>query len=95
MADETRVVCVRVRGRVQGVSYRVWTADVAEELGVAGWVRNRTDGTVEALFAGSADTVETMLERCREGPPAARVSSVVIEQEGGEAPKGFQILQTA
>jgi acylphosphatase len=94
MADVTRVVRVRVKGLVQGVNYRAWTADLANGLRLTGWVRNRADGTVEALFAGAGADVEAMLERCREGPAAARVKEVVIEAEGGEPPDGFAIRPT-
>jgi acylphosphatase len=94
MADPIRVVRVRIEGRVQGVNYRAWTQETAMTLGLAGWVRNRRGGTVEALFAGSAGAVETMLERCRRGPFAARVTDVIIEQEGGEVPAGFEIRST-
>jgi len=71
---------VVIRGRVQGVGYRAWTEYTALELGLEGWVRNRRDGTVEALFAGPADDVAAMLEACRQGPLGARVE-VVDEQE--------------
>ncbi len=67
-----------VRGRVQGVGYRESMVDAAMALGVAGWVRNRRDGTVEALVQGDADAVESLLTWCRRGPPAARVMSVAI-----------------
>jgi len=65
-----------VRGRVQGVGYRDSMVDAATALGVVGWVRNRGDGTVEALVQGDADAVERILTWCRRGPPAARVISV-------------------
>jgi acylphosphatase len=67
---------VFIRGRVQGVGYRVWTEYTALECGVQGWVRNRHDGGVEALFAGPEDTVAAMIEACRNGPPGARVDVV-------------------
>ena len=89
-----RVVRVRIRGRVQGVSYRAWTAETAEALDLAGWVRNRADGSVEALLAGDPDKIAEMLQRCREGPWGARVREVMIEEEGGEAPDGFDIRPT-
>ncbi len=73
---------VIVRGRVQGVGYRAFVADEAISRGIQGWVRNRRDGTVEALFAGPAGTVEAMIEACRQGPWGARVDA--IEQR--EAP---------
>jgi acylphosphatase len=91
MADAVRIVRVRIRGMVQGVSYRAWTADTADELGLTGWVRNRKDGSVEALFAGRTEDVEAMLARCRRGPLGARVSSVDVEEDGGTAPRTFDI----
>lgn len=69
-----------VRGRVQGVGFRWFVARNAERMGVTGTVRNRADGTVEALLqAPSAADVERMVERLREGPPAARVEAVEVE----------------
>src|SRR4051794_23846254 len=67
---------VVIHGRVQGVGYRMWTEDTARERGISGWVRNRRDGTVEAVFAGPAETVEAMLEACRRGPPGTRVDTI-------------------
>jgi acylphosphatase len=67
---------VVVGGRVQGVGYRAWTEVSALERGIEGWVRNRRDGSVEALFAGPDDIVAAMIEACRRGPPGARVESV-------------------
>lgn len=67
---------VVVHGRVQGVGYRAWTAQRALLLGVEGWVRNRRDGSVEAMFTGPAHTVRMMLDACRNGPPAAQVDAV-------------------
>ena len=67
---------VVIRGRVQRVGYRAWTEMTALELGLEGWVRNRRDGTVEALFAGTADEVAAMLEACRQGPPGAQVETI-------------------
>ena len=65
-----------VRGRVQGVGYRAWTADEAARLGLQGWVRNRRDGSVEALFAGPAERVADMIERCHGGSALARVEAI-------------------
>jgi acylphosphatase len=67
---------VIIRGRVQGVGYRAWTEVTALERGITGWVRNRRDGSVEALFAGADDAVGAMIEACRRGPPGARVETV-------------------
>jgi acylphosphatase len=67
---------VMIRGRVQGVGFRAWTEITALELGVEGWVRNCRDGSVEAVFAGPEETVLTMIELCRDGPPGAQVTMV-------------------
>jgi acylphosphatase len=64
---------VIIRGRVQGVGYRDWTRHVARDRGLEGWVRNRKDGSVEALFAGTRDAISSMIVACRKGPPNARV----------------------
>jgi acylphosphatase len=67
---------VVIRGRVQGVGYRAWTEVTALDHGLEGWVRNRRDGTVEALFIGPEENVGTMIEACRNGPPGSRVNSI-------------------
>jgi acylphosphatase len=75
---------VTIRGRVQGVGSRVWTEYTALERGVQGWVRNRRDGSVEALFTASLDLVEAMIEDCRNGPPGARVDAVDQREAASE-----------
>jgi len=67
---------VMVRGRVQGVGYRAWVEHEALRRGLDGWVRNRRDGNVEAVFAGPPDAVAAMVAACRRGPPSARVEAV-------------------
>jgi acylphosphatase len=67
---------VMIRGRVQGVGYRAWTERQALARGLEGWIRNRRDGGVEAVFAGPAETLVEMLEACRRGPADARVDAV-------------------
>ena len=67
---------VMICGRVQRVGFRAWTEYTALERGVEGWVRNRRDGTVEAVFAGPAEAVSAMIEACRGGPPGARVEAL-------------------
>jgi acylphosphatase len=67
---------VFVRGRVQGVGFRAWVAQTAAARDLAGWVRNRRDGSVEAVFVGPIDPVSAMIESCGQGPLAARVASV-------------------
>jgi acylphosphatase len=69
-----------VTGRVQGVSFRASTAWEARRLGVHGWVRNRTDGSVELEAEGDADRVAALLAWCEKGPPAARVSRVAVDE---------------
>jgi acylphosphatase len=79
MSDAIRHVVIR--GRVQGVGYRAWTEYTALERGLAGWVRNRRDGSVEAVFSGPAEAVADMVDSCRRGPRGARIDAV-DEQEG-------------
>jgi len=67
---------VVIRGRVQGVGYRAWTEVTALERGLQGWVRNRRDGAVEAVFDGAEDEVAAMIAECRAGPPGARVDAI-------------------
>ena len=82
---------VLVSGRVQGVSFRDSTREKAQELGLSGWVRNLSDGSVEAVFEGEGDRVEEMLSWCKEGPPSASVQSVSSEDEEPENLQGFEI----
>ena len=91
---DLRTVRVRVAGRVQGVGYRYWTERVAGELELSGWVRNRRDGSVEAVFSGPPDDVAEMIERCRDGPPSARVTSVDVAEDAVEPSPGFEALPT-
>jgi acylphosphatase len=80
---------VRVHGRVQGVWFRGSTQQRARELSLAGWVRNCADGSVEAVFEGSPDAVAAAIAFCREGPPAARVTSVDLDDEPWEGLDDF------
>jgi acylphosphatase len=84
-----------IRGRVQGVFYRDWAIRMAEVLGVAGWVRNRADGSVEALAIGEADAVEAFIARCRAGSPSARVDELVATDAEPEPVDGFERRPTA
>ncbi|MGF1605724.1 MAG: acylphosphatase [Rhodothalassiaceae bacterium] len=90
-----KTVSVRITGRVQGVSFRAWTEARAGELGVSGWVRNRSDGAVEALFCGPENAVDQLLAACRTGPPLARVDDVAATPSEETAPHGFQVRPTA
>jgi acylphosphatase len=89
-----------IRGRVQGVGYRAWVDHEARRLGLHGWVRNRRDGSVEAVFQGDEKTVADMIASCRKGPPSSRVDQVAEEvahddalglRHSGEA---FSVLST-
>ena len=95
MPDRQRIVKVVIEGRVQGVGFRYWTEREARHLGLDGWVRNRRDGTVEALFSGPPDAVTEMLVLCEQGPAYSDVSKVLMVQDGGQPPVGFQIRVTS
>jgi len=90
-----RTVTITVHGRVQGVGYRYTLQATAEREGVRGWVRNRRDGTVEALLAGDARAVDTVVARAQEGPPSARVTRVDVVDSTESPPDGFEIRATA
>jgi acylphosphatase len=83
---------VVVRGFVQGVGFRVSAAAASRTRGIGGWVRNRPDGGVEAVFEGPPETVEALLRWCREGPHGARVDQVDVLDEEPEGLTGFEIV---
>jgi acylphosphatase len=91
---------VTIRGRVQGVGYRAWVEDEATARGLEGWVRNRRDGSVEAVFAGPGDVVSNMIAACRQGPWSARVDAVQDDAAGPDmlklrrAGERFAVLPT-
>lgn len=84
--SEPLSVHVMVRGRVQGVGYRAWCAQEAQRRRLAGFVRNRRDGAVEAVFAGPPSAVEAMVDACWSGPPSARVDDVRVQPAMDTAP---------
>jgi acylphosphatase len=88
-AEARKCVRLRIAGRVQGVWFRGWTIDHARELGLDGWVRNRRDGTVEAVASGPAERVDELIARCRIGPPAAVVDRVEVTPEAEPVAPGF------
>lgn len=90
----SRSVHVVITGRVQGVGYRAWVEAEAAALGLAGWVRNLRDGSVEALFSGEEEAVGTMLAACRKGPPAARVENVATADAAAPDQPGFRFRPT-
>ena len=83
---------VRVIGRVQGVFFRAWTQQQANELGVSGWVRNASDGSVEGHLAGEDEAVSELIERLHDGPPAAVVGNVTVEEAEPESGDSFEVL---
>lgn len=86
---------LQVTGTVQGVGYRAGFADEARDIGLRGWVRNRSDGSVEACIAGNREQVQAMITWARRGPPAAHVDQVIaLPQEGEEHFASFTILPT-
>lgn len=91
-ADIARLV--RIEGRVQGVWYRGWTVQEATRRHLSGWVRNRSDGTVEALFAGRNEVVDEMVLLCWEGPASARVTNVFARPADLPERTGFYPLGT-
>jgi acylphosphatase len=85
-----------ITGRVQGVGYRDWALATAQKLGLTGWVRNRLDGSVEALVVGDDDAVGRMIEACRHGPALAKVDAVDLEPVDLDIlPSDFRRLPTA
>jgi len=86
---------IRIRGRVQGVGYRYALSAEAERRGLAGWVRNRTDGSVEALVQGDGEQLAALIAWARRGPPASRVDEVSVESaDADEVLLGFQLRPT-
>jgi acylphosphatase len=89
---------LRIAGRVQGIGYRAALRTEAQANGIAGWVRNRRDGSVEAVLQGSPAAVESVLSWARRGPPAARVVDISAQAAQGEFDRpyrGFEQLPTA
>ena len=81
--NDTKNVRVLISGRVQGVCFRACTRDQAQILNLSGWVRNLSDGRVEAVFEGPSDVIDQMLEWCKEGAPSSSVSELEVFEEGG------------
>ena len=93
-----RTLHVIIRGRVQGVGYRAWTHHQAQLHGLRGWVRNRRDGSVEAVFSGPSDLVEVMLKACRQGPLGAVIEAIEEIGSGQDdtiRAGGFEVRETA
>jgi acylphosphatase len=80
-----KLVHLSIKGRVQGVGYRVFLELEAEQRGLEGWVRNRRDGSVEAVVQGEQETIDGLIETCREGPPSSQVTSIDVSEADPEA----------
>ncbi len=94
MAEKIVRAHVLIKGKVQGVFYRVWTFKQAQSLGLAGWVKNLKDKKVEAVFEGPKEKVEEMIEKCKEGPRPSNVKHLKVswEKASGEF-SSFEILR--
>ncbi len=89
---------LRIAGRVQGVGYRAALYSEAQAIGISGWIRNRRDGTVEAVVQGSPEAIERILAWAKHGPPAARVTDIGATAATGDFDRsysGFDLLPTA
>jgi acylphosphatase len=87
-----RTVRVLIIGKVQGVGFRAWVEDGARERQLRGWVRNKRDGSVEAVLSGNADGVAALIEACETGPRLAVVFHVEVTDYAGEIPPRFRVL---
>ncbi len=85
---------LRIRGRVQGVGYRYWAVGQARALSLRGWVRNRSDGSVEIVAMGSPDSLDLFIVACRRGPRASRVESIDVEDAHETVGEGFGEIAT-
>jgi acylphosphatase len=88
-------VRVRITGRVQGVGYRGWTVQAAVILGLSGWVRNRSDGSVEAVFQGGQDQIDQMIDKLYQGPFGAVVSCMTFDYETLPKNRDFKQIATS
>ena len=94
MSGETVARRLIMSGRVQGVGFRAFVKFHADKLGLDGFVRNRSDGSVEALIAGDIQKVDALIALCHEGPPASRVNDVQVSEDSRHLEKGFAHLPT-
>lgn len=89
-----KAIHVIVTGRVQGVGFRAWAKSKARKKNLNGWVRNRSDGSVEAVFSGKAEAIDAMQEACHDGPLASRVKDVAVQDWSDPVAKGFEHRDT-
>lgn len=92
--DDLTTLRLRIEGAVQAVGYRYFAVEEARKLGLDGWIRNRSDGTVEALASGSTSAVEAFVAVCMRGPPGARVTNVDLHKADPPNEHGFRTRAT-
>lgn len=88
-----KTVRLTIKGKVQGVFYRATAKDVADLIGIKGWVRNLPDNNVEITATATEETLQKFIKWCKQGPPKARVDEVVVEDLGPQAFSGFRIIR--
>lgn len=94
MTNAPIVKNLRIFGRVQGVYYRAWCAQTAQTMGLTGWVRNRKDGSVEALIIGDESRITRFISSCYQGPKSAKVETITVTDSISPPVKGFDIRET-
>jgi acylphosphatase len=94
MTAPQRTVRIRITGEVQGVGYRIWATRTASTYGLRGWVRNRFDGSVEALATGAPEAIAAFVEACWQGPRAAQVNGVTLADAEDHGSFGFSARPT-
>jgi acylphosphatase len=94
MTAAIETVRLRITGRVQGVGYRLWAMRTAARLGLRGWVRNRSDGSVEALVTGTPEAIAAIIEASRDGPRGAQVTEVAVAPDEDDGSVGFDARPT-
>ena len=94
MTAPIETVQLRITGQVQGVGYRLWATRTGTSLGLRGWVRNRTDGSVETLVTGAPKAVAAFIEASRKGPIGAQVRGVIVTPDEDDGSVGFVARQT-
>jgi len=88
-----KTVRLVIKGKVQGVFYRATAKDVADELGIKGWIKNLPDRNVEIKATATEDTLQKFIDWCKQGPPKARVDEVIVEELSLEEPKDFRVIR--
>jgi len=94
MIAPERTVRLRITGEVQRVGYRIWATRTASTQGLRGWVRNRSDGSVEAMATGAPEAIAAFVEACWQGPRAAQVNGVTLVDAEDDGSFGFAALPT-